>query len=185
MKWLGCKNSALRLNACLNLVVFFLNFLWGIVYFWWLDSGKWIQVTIRCSHKHVVLYPPQWGKYQLVNLTSSLRKFFQKSPFMMTTKVNNSNNKALSNDPYKEFPGFSVTASSTSDTGCDIVTLTHTLFLCAALISLCFGGQKSQSHFWSLHSRRTVPFGRRVVRLKSVVWGQLTCESVLQLAQSR
>ena len=162
MKWLGRKNSALRLNACLNLVVFFLNFLWGIVYFWWLDSGKWIQVTIRCSHKHVVLYLPQWGKYQLVNLTSSLRKFFQKSPFMMTTKVNNSNNKALSNDPYKEFPGFSVTASSTSDTGCDIVTLTHMLFLCAALISLCFGGQKSQSHFWSLHSRRTVPFGRRV-----------------------
>lgn len=80
---------------------------------------------------------------------------------MMTTKVNNSNNKALSNDPYKEFPGFSVTASPTSDTGCDIVTLSHTLFLCAALISLSFGGQKSQLHFWSLHSHRTVPFGRR------------------------
>lgn len=48
---------------------------------------------------------------------------------MMTTKVNNSNNKALSNDPYKEFPGFSVTASPTSDTGCDI-WLYHTLFSC-------------------------------------------------------
>lgn len=64
---------------------------------------------------------------------------------MMTTKVNNK--RALSSDPSKELPGISVTASPTSDTGCDSDTLSHMLFVCTALIGLCFDGQTSQPHF--------------------------------------
>lgn len=89
----------------------------------------------------------------------------------MTVKVNNSNKKALSNDPRKEFPVSSVTASRTSDTGCDIVSLSHTVFMCADLTCLCFGEQKSQPHFWSLHSCGSVfpLWEKRAVRLESVV----------------
>lgn len=75
---------------------------------------------------------------------------------MMTTQVNNSNNnknnKALSYDPRKELPGFHVTASPTSDIGGGIITLSRILYMCAALIGLCSGGQKNKLHFRSLGS---------------------------------
>lgn len=55
----------------------------------------------------------------------------------------------------KELPGFYTTEISTSDTGCDSVILSHILYICKALIWLCFGTQKKISFIYdlSIHSQ--------------------------------
>lgn len=44
-----------------------------------------------------------------------------------------------------------MTASSTSDTECDSVTLSHIVYMCEALIWLFFGGQKKVSFIYDLY----------------------------------
>ena len=133
------------------------------------EAGKWTFIS-RWGRKNgslldcfkILAVPLEWrwvfweNSWVASRMSRTLQGSRWKVGFLSRCRSGKRNNLAL-----KEFPGFSVTASPTSDTRCDIVTLSHTLFLCAALISLCFGGQKSQLHFWSLHSHKTVPFGRR------------------------
>lgn len=76
----------------------------------------------------------------------------------MTTKVNNSNKKAVSNDPRKELPGFSVTALPTPGTGCDIVSLSHSFRVCSPDMLVFWRTEKSAS-FLICHSCEVFSLG--------------------------
>ena len=145
---------------------------------WQVGSGYNILTNIE---HHI----PQGWQYQLVHLTSFLEKFLPNSPYMMTIQVNN--NK-------KSFIKWTKRGASWFLCDCKSYLrywrwhyhiITPFLHVCSPDM-LVFGRTgKSASFFIFTFIGKCSLWEKRVARLESVVCGQLTCESVLQLAQSR
>lgn len=104
------------------------------------------QVIIRLLHK----------RSTIVYLTSSLRKFLQNSPLTITTKVKNSNNKSFLKWLSRSFLVSIRLKFLPQILDVNSVILSHILYMCEALIWLCFGGQNKISFIYDLSSHRQV-----------------------------